>query len=83
MMGHEQGIEAVYDNRSEVYEADFVEAYKRMEPALSLDYNEAVAHRQTEETSKEMLKLIIDLQRQVAEMKSQQGSSGAEGPSPA
>lgn len=80
MMGHEQGIEAVYDNRSEVYEADFIEAYKRMEPALSLDYNEAVANRRSEETSKEMLKLIIDLQRQVAEMKSQQASSGAQGP---
>ena len=40
-----------------------------MEPALSLDYNEAVASRQSEETSKEMLKLIIDLQRQVAEMR--------------
>jgi integrase len=80
MMGHEQGIAAVYDNRSEVYEADFVEAYKKMEPALSLDYNEAVASRQSEETGKEMLKLIIDLQRQVAEMKSQRASSGAQGP---
>jgi len=81
MMGHEQGIQQVYDNRSEVYEGDFVEAYKRMEPALSLDYNEAVANRQSEETNKEMLKLIIDLQRQVAEMrKSQPDSSGAQGP---
>jgi integrase len=81
MMGHEQGIAKVYDNRSEIYEGDLVEAYKKMEPALSLDYNEAVASRQGEETSKEMLKLIIDLQRQVAEMKKgQQASSGAQGP---
>jgi hypothetical protein len=80
MMGHNSGISWVYDNRDTTHEQDFIEAYETMESYLSLDFNEAVAREEKEETGREMLKLIMDLQRQVAEMKTRQASSGAPGP---
>ncbi|MDA4118662.1 MAG: hypothetical protein OK455_09995 [Thaumarchaeota archaeon] len=79
-MGHNNGIGWVYDNRDQVHQEDFVEAYKKLEPHVSLDYNEIAAKEESEKNERAMMELIRDLQRQVAEMKqTQQASAGAQG----
>jgi integrase len=51
-MGHSGGIAQVYDNRDEIHAQDFVEAYKKLEPHVSLDYMEAVMTEQFESSSR-------------------------------
>jgi hypothetical protein len=78
-MGHDEGISAVYDNRDQVHEEDFVKAYSTLEPFVSLDYNEATAQMDKEKTGKEMLKIIAELQRKVSVLEAQQVASAAQG----
>src|SRR5207237_4452969 len=58
-MGHSGGIAQVYDNRDEVHAQDFIEAYKKLEPHLSLDYTEAVMTEQFESREKTLLSKIL------------------------
>lgn len=54
-MGHDQGIEAVYNYRDQVHESDFEEAYRRLEPHISLDYTEIAVREEYESTNKQMM----------------------------
>jgi integrase len=74
MMGHSGGIAQVYDNRDEVHTGDFVEAYKKAEPHLSLDYTETTLREEYEGTNKQMLQIITELQKKVARLEAQSGS---------
>ncbi len=78
-MGHEGGIQWVYDNRDEVHPQDFVDAYKKLEPHVSLDYNEAVAKEQSDENARGMMDIILSLQKRIASLEFRREPSGAQG----
>jgi hypothetical protein len=48
-MGHDGGIEQVYDDRDELHPEDFEKAYTKIEPHVSLDYTESVLKEKSEE----------------------------------
>jgi hypothetical protein len=68
-MGHLSGISWVYQH-PELHRDDMIAEYRKVEPYLSLDYNEAVAREEKEETGKEMLKIIMELQKRIASLES-------------
>jgi len=67
-MGHDGGIKRVYDERDEVHAEDFVNAYRRMEPFVSLDFNEAVAAEKLEEERVSWVREISSLRAEVARL---------------
>ncbi len=80
MMGHEGGIAAVYDDRDQVHPEDLRQAYLRIEPHVSLDFNEAIARDEKDKELKPMMELIVSLQKRIASLESSQpASSGARG----
>jgi integrase len=73
-MGHLEGISWVYDNRDQVHEQDFSEAYTRLEPYVSLDFNEATAKEEMKNREKllqakyeEVLRTVDALKKALAE----------------
>ncbi len=67
-MGHSGGIAQVYDNRDEVHEQDFIEAYKKLEPHVSLDCTETVMTERFDEERKSWISEIASLRQEVARL---------------
>lgn len=67
--GHSGGISWVYDNRDEVHIEDFIEAYKKLEPFVSLDHTEATLKGEYEEREKTLVKEIVELRHLYEELK--------------
>ena len=67
-MGHEGGIEQVYDDRDQLHPEDFEKAYLTIEPRVSLDYTEAVMSERFEEERRTWITEIASLRREVARL---------------
>jgi integrase len=65
-MGHEGGIQKVYDNRDEVHPGDMRDAYLKIEPHVSLDYSEIVMRQEFDEERKSWLTEIAALRKEMA-----------------
>lgn len=76
-LGHNTGIEQVYDNRDELHPEDFVEAYKKLEPHISLEFTKAVLTEKFEEERKSWIMEIASLRQEVSRLagSSPQGGS--------
>jgi hypothetical protein len=66
MMGHNNGIGWVYDNRDQIHQEDFVDAYKKLEPPVSLDYSETTMREEFDEERKSWITEIASLRMEVA-----------------
>jgi integrase len=68
MMGHNGGIGWVYDNRDQVHPEDFVNAYRKLEPFVSLDYSEIAMRDEFDEERKSWITEIASLRKEVARL---------------
>jgi integrase len=67
-MGHTTGLNWVYDNRDEVHQEDFLEAYRKLEPHISLDYTQSVLTEQFEEERKSWITEIAALRAEISRL---------------
>ncbi len=77
--GHSGGIEWVYDNRDETHEEDFIEAYKKLEPFVSLDYTETALKAEFEEERKSWINEIRSLREEVSRLLNARDSQASQG----
>ena len=68
--GHRGGIEWVYDHPS-IHEEDYVKEYLKIEPFISLDYNETIAKDELNKKEKEFQSIFLDYQKSTSEIMDQ------------
>ena len=68
-MGHEGGIQKVYDDRETVHPGDLREAYLKMEPHVSLDYTETTLREEYDDREKSLLSKVLELERNYEALK--------------
>ncbi len=73
-LGHLGGINYVYNHRDQLHADDMAQEYVKIEPFISLDFTEATLRQEYEGTSKEMVKMIAELQKKVAGLEARSGS---------
>jgi integrase len=74
LLGHVGGIVYVYNHRDEVHPEDLVKEYLKIEPFVSLNPSEITIREEYEGTSRQMVKMITELQMKVAGLEARSGS---------
>jgi hypothetical protein len=58
-LGHVSGIQWVYQHGEQLHPEDLAEEYRKVEPYVSLDFNEITARQSQEERDRQLLTLRI------------------------
>ena len=64
-LGHDLGVKVVYDRADQLHEADFVAEYMKVEPYVSIDFNETTLREQFDEERKTWIMEIVSLREEV------------------
>ena len=80
-MGHLEGISWCYDNRDQVHEQDFSEAYTKLEPYVSLSQTEATLKEGYETKERQIVSEYLELKRLYGELKEELRVMRSAGPS--
>jgi integrase len=79
-MGHIGGIQWIYNHRDEVHPEELLQEYVKIEPHVSLNASEITLRQEFEGTNKQMLRIIMDLQKKVSRLEAQSEPSSAPAP---
>jgi integrase len=74
-MGHDGGIRRVYDNRDQVHMEDFVRAYAKLEPFVSLDQTETTLREEYEDRERTLLRRLSALEEKISRWTAQEAPS--------
>jgi integrase len=80
LLGHLGGIAYVYNHSDQLHPEDLVKEYLKIEPFVSLDFTETTARQEYEGTNKQMLQIIMELQKKVSRLEARSEPLGAQAP---